>query len=58
MAGMLHASRTHWLGLTILPFIPARPMPGCRRDSMEIAALVLFGSIALWFAGELNGNRL
>jgi hypothetical protein len=33
-------------------------MPGRRRDSMEIAALVLFGSIALWLAGELNGNRL
>jgi hypothetical protein len=55
---MLHASRTHWLGLTILPPIPTRPLPGCRRDSMEIAALVLFGSIALWLAGELNGNRL
>jgi hypothetical protein len=25
---------------------------------MEFAALVLFGSIALWLAGELNGNRL
>jgi len=25
---------------------------------MEIAALVLFGSIALWFAEELSGNRL
>jgi len=25
---------------------------------MEIAALVLFGSIALWLAEELNGNRL
>jgi hypothetical protein len=55
---MLHASRTRQSGLTILPLIPARPTPGCRRDSMEIAALVLFGSIALWLAGELNGNRL
>jgi hypothetical protein len=58
MAGMLHGSRTHRLGLTILPAMPSRPMPGRRRDSMEIAALVLFGSIALWFAEELNGNRL
>jgi hypothetical protein len=58
MAGMLHASRTRWSALTILPLIPAHPMSGCWRDSMEIAALVLFGSIALWFAGELNGNRL
>jgi len=24
---------------------------------MEIAALVLFGSIALWVAGELNDNQ-
>jgi hypothetical protein len=58
MAGMLHASRTRRSGLTILLPIPARPIPGCRRDSMEIAAVVLFGSIALWFAVELNGNRL
>jgi len=25
---------------------------------MEVAALVIFGSVALWFAEELNGNNL
>jgi hypothetical protein len=25
---------------------------------MEIAALVLFSSVALWFADEISGNRL
>jgi hypothetical protein len=55
---MMHASRTRWSRLTILPLIPVHPVPGCRRDSMEIAALVLFGSIALWFAEEISGNRL
>jgi hypothetical protein len=55
---MLHASRTPWSRLTILPLIPIHPVSGCRRDSMEIAALVLFGSIALWFAEELNDNQL
>jgi hypothetical protein len=27
------------------------------ENGMEIAALVLFGSIALWVAGELNDNQ-
>jgi hypothetical protein len=58
LAEMLHGSRTAWSHLTILLLIPVHPVPGCRRDSMEIAALVLFGSIALWFAEELSGNRL
>jgi hypothetical protein len=34
------------------------PRAGCRREQVEIAALVLFGSIALWFAEELNDNQL
>jgi purine-nucleoside phosphorylase len=25
---------------------------------MEVAALVIFGSVALWFAEELHGNTL
>jgi hypothetical protein len=31
---------------------------GVQERDMEIAALVLFGSIALWFAEELNDNQL
>jgi hypothetical protein len=28
------------------------------RIEMEVAALVIFGSVALWFAEELHGNKL
>jgi hypothetical protein len=29
-----------------------------REVEMEVAALVIFSSVALWFAEELNGNTL
>jgi hypothetical protein len=29
-----------------------------QENPMEVAALVLFSSIALWFAEEISGNQL
>jgi hypothetical protein len=31
---------------------------GGQEIPMEVAALVLFSSIALWFAEEISGNQL
>jgi hypothetical protein len=36
---------------------PKSPLWG-QEISMEVAALVLFSSIALWFAEEISGNQL
>lgn len=39
-------------------YFPALKRRPAREVWMEIAAAVLFGSIALWIAEELNGNKL
>jgi len=36
----------------------AKPPRGGQENPMEVAALVLFSSIALWFAEEISGNQL
>ena len=36
----------------------ARSPRGGQESPMEVAALVLFSSIALWFAEEISGNQL
>jgi hypothetical protein len=49
----------HGTGAGIGTDFPAdqNALPG-QEFPMEVAALVLFSSIALWFAGELSGNQL
>jgi hypothetical protein len=39
-------------------FCQVRPPFRGQEISMEIAALVLFSSVALWFAEEISGNLL
>ena len=42
-----------------MPILPAHSKHRRAREvEMEVAALVIFGSVALWFAEELNGNKL
>jgi hypothetical protein len=41
------------------PILPAVPgAPRAQEVEMEVAALVIFGSVALWIAEELHGNAL
>jgi hypothetical protein len=41
------------------PYCPRFPTRLAAQEvRMELAALVLFSSVALWFAEEMNGNNL
>jgi hypothetical protein len=51
------ASRFAWPVSSILCGRPGHPHGG-QESPMEVAALVLFSSIALWFAEEISGNQL
>jgi hypothetical protein len=56
MAEITTASRYSFCIANILSF-NRRPALMAEENGMVIAALVLFGSIALWVAGELNDNQ-
>ena len=43
--------------LCIICVIPVRALPAPEGVEMEIAAFVLFGSVALWFAEELHDRN-
>ena len=49
-------SRFHRTKKPILPAVLMRPR--AREIEMELAAVLLFSSVALWIAEEMNGNQL
>jgi hypothetical protein len=58
-ANMAETTTTSRYSFCIANILPSNRRPAllAEENGMEIAALVLFGSIALWVAGELNDNQ-